>query len=196
MEVRSEPKLRCSTTCRLESISETSYWQATPIVPHLQPDGTKPGATSAIACAIHFARVKQHLEALSPSPLFIDYNARAIAGTIETNGDGTVEDCIKTVTRDGVPPEDFGRSDVTKSREKPPPQVYDEALQHRVLKAQRVIRNLAEMKGCLASDYPFVFYCTLFESFTSIAVAGTGKVEMPGVNDHDGTMCLLVPAWV
>lgn len=142
------------------------------------------GTASAIACAVDFARARQHLEAVSPSLLFIYYNQRAVAGAVETNNDGTVEDGIKAVTRYGVPPGRTWPLDVSRIKEKPPKSVYDEALKHRVLKAQRVIRNLAEMKGCLASDYPFIFYCTLFQSFESSTVAKTGKVEMPGVNEH------------
>jgi C1A family cysteine protease len=42
-----------------------------------------------------------------------------------------------------------------------------------------VIRNLNQMKGCLASGYPFAFGFTVYESFESQQVAQTGNAPMP-----------------
>jgi C1A family cysteine protease len=44
---------------------------------------------------------------------------------------------------------------------------------------QRVIQTLNQMKGCLASGYPFVFGFSVYDSFESDAVAKTGMVPMP-----------------
>ena len=43
----------------------------------------------------------------------------------------------------------------------------------------RVSRTLSQMKGCLASGYPFVFGFTVYDSFESAEVAKTGVVPMP-----------------
>ena len=39
--------------------------------------------------------------------------------------------------------------------------------------------TLNQLKGCLASGYPFVFAFSVYESFQSRAVAKTGTVPMP-----------------
>ena len=43
----------------------------------------------------------------------------------------------------------------------------------------RVTQSLTQMKGCLASGYPFVFGFTVYDSFESQQVANTGIVPMP-----------------
>src|SRR5712692_433505 len=45
---------------------------------------------------------------------------------------------------------------------------------------ERVLQSLPQIKGCLASGYPFVFGFTVYESFQSATVAKTGTVPMPG----------------
>jgi C1A family cysteine protease len=48
-----------------------------------------------------------------------------------------------------------------------------------VVSYQRVNRDLAQMKGCLAAGYPFVFGFTVYESFESPAVKRTGVLNLP-----------------
>jgi C1A family cysteine protease len=43
---------------------------------------------------------------------------------------------------------------------------------------------LAQMQGCLASGYPFVFGFTVYESFESDTVAQTGIVPMPAQGEQ------------
>jgi C1A family cysteine protease len=44
---------------------------------------------------------------------------------------------------------------------------------------QRVLQTPTQMKGCLASGYPFVFGFSVYESFESPAVTKTGVVPLP-----------------
>jgi len=44
---------------------------------------------------------------------------------------------------------------------------------------RRVMGNLHQMQGCLASGYPFVFGFSVYESFMSPDVAKTGEVPLP-----------------
>jgi C1A family cysteine protease len=46
-----------------------------------------------------------------------------------------------------------------------------------------VAQNLAQMQGCLAEGYPFVFGFTVYESFESQQVADTGVVPMPAAGE-------------
>ncbi len=61
----------------------------------------------------------------------------------------------------------------------PPPRCYAEAVKHQAVLYHSVTQNLADMKGCLAEGYPFVFGFTVYESFQSPVVAQTGIVSMP-----------------
>ena len=44
---------------------------------------------------------------------------------------------------------------------------------------QRISRDLEQIRGCLASGFPFVFGFSVFDSFESTAVATSGAVPMP-----------------
>jgi len=67
---------------------------------------------------------------------------------------------------------------------KPPPNVYRDARRHRVVQYQSVTQDLTQMRGCLASGYPFVLGFTVYESFESQEVAQTGVVPMPSPNEQ------------
>ena len=65
----------------------------------------------------------------------------------------------------------------------PSPQCYADAIHHKALGYQSIDQNLADMKGCLASGYPFVFGFTVYPSFESEVVARTGIVPMPAAGE-------------
>ena len=83
------------------------------------------------------------------------------------------------VAKLGAPPETDWPYDITRFAEKPPAVAFTDGAKNRVLSYQRVNRALAQMKGCLASGYPFVFGFTVYDSFESAAVAHTGHAKMP-----------------
>jgi C1A family cysteine protease len=134
---------------------------------------------NAIAAAFEFDLLKQGAADFMPSRLFIYYNERAIEGTVNSDSGAMIRDGIKTVNKQGVCTEDLWKYDISVFAQKPPEQCYTEALQHQVTSYQRVPRLLNQMKGCLASGYPFVFGFSVYESFESEQVAKTGVVPMP-----------------
>jgi len=140
---------------------------------------------NAIAGAIEFGRMKEHKQDVVPSRLFIYYNERVMEGTVNSDSGAMIRDGIKSVATDGDAPETEWPYDITKFTEKPPAKVYSDAKQYKVLQYQRVLRNLTQMKGCLASGYPFVFGFSVYESFESPEVAKTGQVSMPGSNEQE-----------
>ena len=52
-------------------------------------------------------------------------------------------------------------------------------MDHQVVSYRRLVQNLSQMKGCLASGYPFVFGFSVYESFETQTVARTGRIPMP-----------------
>jgi C1A family cysteine protease len=134
---------------------------------------------NAIGAAFEYEQVKQKQKDFMPSRLFIYYNERAIEGTVNTDSGAMIRDGIKSIAKLGVCPEDTWPYDIGRFTEKPPKKAYTDATKHQVLVYRRVIPNLHQMQGCLASGYPFVFGFTVYESFESPEVAATGEVPLP-----------------
>jgi GH25 family lysozyme M1 (1,4-beta-N-acetylmuramidase) len=151
---------------------------------------------NAIAAAIQFDLMKQNPKPFIPSRLFIYYNERSIEGTVPLDAGAQIRDGIKSVASQGACPESEWTYDATpadqsshlfppgaKAAVSPSSQCYADAIFHRALQYQSVDQNLADMRGCLSSGYPFVFGFTVYPSFEGEDVARTGLVTMPGANE-------------
>lgn len=135
---------------------------------------------NAIAGALEFDQIKQALKTFTPSRLFIYYNERVIEHTVNTDSGAQIRDGIKSVGGIGAPPETDWPYDISKFAEKPPQvPAYKDAPLGKALLYHRVPQVLNQMKGCLASGYPFVYGFTVYESFESDEVAKTGVAPMP-----------------
>jgi C1A family cysteine protease len=136
---------------------------------------------NAIAGAVEFNQRKQKQKpTFTPSRLFIYYNERVMEGTVDSDAGAMIRDGIKSVVKQGAPPEKpWWPYDIAKFRDKPPKPVFDEAAKHQAVLYQRVACTLNQMKGCLAAGFPFVFGFSVYESFESQTVATTGVVNMP-----------------
>jgi len=139
---------------------------------------------NAIAGALEFEQMKQALKAFTPSRLFIYYNERVIEHTVNTDSGAQIRDGMKSVGSIGAPPETDWPYDVSKFAEKPPKDpAFKDARLGKALQYQRVPQVLNQMKGCLASGYPFVYGFTVYESFESDQVAKTGAAPMPAAGE-------------
>jgi C1A family cysteine protease len=151
---------------------------------------------NAIAGAFEFELRKQQLPDFTPSRLFIYYNERTIENTVGSDSGAMIRDGIKSVATQGVCPETEWPYDDTpadpasgafpagsKAAQKPSKQCYADAAAHRATSYQRVSRVLDQMKGCLASGYPFVFGFSVYASFESAEVARTGDAPLPAPHE-------------
>ena len=66
----------------------------------------------------------------------------------------------------------------------PPSCCYISAILHKGITANQVAQDITSLKQCLASGFPFVFGFIVYESFESDAVAETGIVPMPDINNE------------
>src|SRR2546427_5258984 len=139
---------------------------------------------NAIAAAIEFDRMKQKVRDFVPSRLFIYYNERLIEGTVSTDSGAMIRDGIKTVASDGVCPEPEWPYVISKFATKPTAACYRDAKLDRAVSYQSLIQDLNQMKGCLATGYPFVIGFTVYESFESEAVKASGHAPMPKWNER------------
>jgi C1A family cysteine protease len=148
---------------------------------------------NGIAGAIQYDRMKQNLKPdFTPSRLFIYYNERVIEGTVKSDSGAQIRDGIKVVAKEGDCPETEWPYVITKFINKPTAQCYKDALKYKAIQYQRVAQNVNQMKGCLASGYPFVYGFTVYESFESKSVAKTGVVPMPASGEKIlGGHCVL-----
>jgi C1A family cysteine protease len=140
---------------------------------------------NAIGAAIQFEQMKQNLpDIFMPSRLFIYYNERALENTVGSDSGAQIRDGIKTVNAQGTCPETEWPYNTADFTTKPSAQCYQDALAHRAVSYQRVVQVTAQMKGCLASGYPFVLGFTVYESFESSTVAQTGHAPMPAPSER------------
>lgn len=134
---------------------------------------------NAIGNAFHFVVHKDKGGTFRPSRLFIYYNERLIEGTVSWDSGAMIRDGIKSLNRQGTCAEATWPYVVERFAQRPPAKAYTEAKAHQALNYARVAQTVTQMKGCLASGYPFVFGFSVYESFETSAVARTGKVPMP-----------------
>src|SRR2546429_2713567 len=158
----------------------------TSVCPAVYDQGQLGSCTAnAIAGAIQFEQMKQNLaQIFTPSRLFIYYNERDMEGTVNSDSGAQIRDGMKSVGLLGDCPEDMWPYIIANFAEKPSDACYQTALQHKGILYQRVVRDLIQMKGCLASGYPFVFGFTVYESFETDEVAHAGHAPMPAADER------------
>lgn len=140
---------------------------------------------NAIGAALEFDQIKQkQANPFPPSRLFIYYNERSIEGTVDSDSGAQIRDGVKSVSKQGAPPETDWPYDIDKFRDKPPKKAYDDAKEHQAIRYQRLTQTLGQLKGCLAAGFPYVFGFVVYESFESQEVAKTGNVPMPRANEQ------------
>lgn len=135
---------------------------------------------NAIGAALEFLQKKEQLpQVFVPSRLFIYYNERAREGTIDTDSGGQIRDGIKSVATQGAPPEALWPYDPAMFAATPPASLYEVARQYLAIVYMRLTNAVDQLKGCLASGYPFVFGFVVYASFEGPRVEQTGQVGMP-----------------
>ena len=139
---------------------------------------------NAIGGAIEFDRLKQNLADFVPSRLFIYYNERVIEGTVASDSGAMIRDGIKSVASQGACPEPEWPYDISKFAERPSAEAYRDAALDRAVSYQGLVQDLNQMRGCLATGYPFIFGFTVYESFESESVARTGHAPMPAPTER------------
>ena len=128
--------------------------------------------------------MKQKEKYFMPSRLFIYYNERVMEHTVSSDSGAQIRDGIKSVEKQGDCPEKLWPYDIAKFADKPMASCYKNAVEHKAVLYQRVSRIANQMKGCLASGYPFVFGFSVYDSFMTPSVAKTGHAKMPGPRDR------------
>jgi C1A family cysteine protease len=147
---------------------------------------------NSIAGAFEFSQKKQMLTDFMPSRLFIYYNERVMEHSVGQDAGAQIRDGIKSVVKQGVPPESEWpySEDLSVVTSKPNSQAYTDALEHTVISYHRISARTAPvflnlMKACLADGYPFAFGFTVYSAFEGPEVAKTGILKMPNMKKEE-----------
>lgn len=154
---------------------------------------------NAIAAALDFARIKNGVQPITPSRLFIYWQERNAEGTVPKDAGGVLRDGIKLVNSVGAPPEALWPYDDTPADPSThlwpegarPTIMPDEVAQQEASSYESIIylavpQSLDQMRGCLAQGFPFVFGFQVYAGFESQEVAQTGDAYLPS----SGEACL------
>ncbi|MFA6357058.1 MAG: C1 family peptidase [Candidatus Omnitrophota bacterium] len=117
------------------------------------------------------------------SRLFIYYNERMLADTMEYDSGASLRDGIKTLKNNGACAEKLWPYVIKRFDQVPPLNCYKEAREHRIVSYHR-LKGVPELLACLTEGYPFVFGFTVYESFGNAKVTKTGVAEMPKKNER------------
>lgn len=138
----------------------------------------------AIAADCHYQMIRQKGRVFQPSPLFIYYNERVIAGTVMQDSGAELRDGFKAINRWGICSEEKWSYDISKFRVKPSRACYAEGVKHKIYDYARLGQSLIQFKACLASGDPFVFGFSVYESYESGPVNSTGIMAMPNGREN------------
>jgi C1A family cysteine protease len=138
---------------------------------------------NAIGAALEFDQMRQGEKAFTPSRLFIYFNERAMEGTVDSDSGAQIRDGVKAVAKHGACRETTWPYRITKFTRKPPRAAYAEGKKHQAIQYLRLNQSLGQLKGCLASGFPFVFGFVVYESFEGREVAKTGHAPIPKAHE-------------
>jgi C1A family cysteine protease len=138
----------------------------------------------AVAAAMEFEQMRQGARKVTPSRLFLYYNARALQDVVKQDHGVQIRNGIKAVAKKGACEEKHWPYLVHRFAERPPRRTYQVAHRHRALRYFRLRRSLPHLRACLAESYPFIFGMTVYSGFASARVTRTGTVAMPAPDER------------
>ncbi len=154
-----------------------------PSCPPVEDQGQLGSCTAnALAGALQFLELHDHVNYVDLSRLFIYYNERVMENSVPVDSGAPLRDGIKTLAAQGVCPETEWPYVISKFATRPTPRCYRDARRDLITSYQRIL-TVDEMRACLAQGYPFVFGFTAYSSFESPQVAQTGVVDLPQPNE-------------
>jgi len=157
------------------------------------------GACSAFGAIslVEYARKKQGFKDLwQPSPLFTYYVTRELQNTTQVDSGASVRYALKSVVKKGVTPEYTWPYIIEKFTEKPPVNVYSQAIQHQALSYRRLRDNsLDEMQACLEQGYPFIFGLQIYDSFVYCKKDGIIPIPKADKEFLHGGHCMMCVGW-
>lgn len=122
------------------------------------------------------------------------FDARDIEGAVNEDAGAEIRDNIKAAAALGVARETLWPYAIGRFADRPPADVYLNALYFQAVKYERVAVNRTCIKQALAHGFPVIIGVSLYESFESLEVETHGVVPMPDLEREAlvGGHCMLV----
>lgn len=120
---------------------------------------------------------------LSPSRLFLYYNARVLDGTSSLDAGATLRNAMKAANTYGVCDESIWPYDISKFTKRPSGEAYGKATLHASFQYRSVSQKEYDLKLALHKGMPVVFGFKVQPSFESDEVARTG-IYNPKYNER------------
>lgn len=136
---------------------------------------------NALAAAFEYEQIKEKLHDFMPSRLFIYYGERFLEDTVLTDSGAAISDGIKVLSTKGVCPESEWPYDISKFTVEPLPNIYTDALKHKVSSAKRVNVSVLDFKTMINLGQPVVFGFKVYESFET-NIKEDGIMPMPKIH--------------
>lgn len=123
----------------------------------------------------------------TPSILQLYHDARELEGTVHEDSGAMISDIFKVMSTTGIVPEDsnaawswpFSTTD-DRWQQKPPPECYEDALKHKLVRYMRVEHTEEAIKTALFHKFPIVIGTMVYQSWMTAKVQKSGKIPMPG----------------
>lgn len=129
--------------------------------------------------SIQYDQLHEQLPVAPPSRLFIYYTTRSLMGTVNQDSGVDNRTMLKALNKYGFCPEALWPYTIQRFTQKPTQEAYTEASKSQITSYAVVQQSLDQMKGCLASGFPFIFGFSVYDSLLSSIVEKTGLIPMP-----------------
>lgn len=136
-----------------------------------------------VLAAFLFTAAKLGLDVPMLSRLMLYYNSRALEGSTDQDVGARVRDAIKA-TLLGIAPEGEWPYDIARFAVRPPATVVKDGQSYEALQYERVTHTLSHYRVSLADGWPVVDGMPVYESMETQAVASSGHVPMPSLDEQ------------
>lgn len=139
------------------------------------------GACTAFATndMVRYVRFKTKLSYWPTSQLFTYYATRKLRGSIDEDSGATAREALKATADYGVSKDHLWPYDISKFKDEPPKEAWDNASSHQSLSYFRLEQSLEDLIGCLANGYPFTFGMKIYQSFIDFQKSTMFNIVIP-----------------
>lgn len=135
----------------------------------------------AVGAACQFLDVyDRDMDIVTPSRLFIYYNARLLEKNTKHDDGAFIRNAIKAVAKFGYPPEDAWKYRTADFAKKPSSAAYKKAGREIIKKYERVQRDIGHFRKVLSDGFPIILGISVYESMDEARVTKTGVIPIPG----------------
>jgi C1A family cysteine protease len=143
--------------------------------PFVYDQGTLGSCTAqALVCACAVAD-----PTFDGSRLFLYFHSRLLDGSVGEDAGSTISSGVRALELYGVCRDALWPYKISRFADEPSAAAKADALDHQVLRAERVDNSVAAMKACLAAGFPIALGIEMYSSILSLSATLTGFVEMP-----------------